>query len=336
METATRISPTEARSIAREAYTYGFPLVESYKTLYKQAIDTNHPDFKAPINQIGHATGVAAPDDTWVATPNTDTPYSFLWADLQAEPIVITMPAIEPNRYYTGQIVDLYTHNIAFLGTRVYGNEGGNFLIAGPGWQGEQPQGIRAVIPCETELLYCLFRVQLFNSSDLEQVQSIQADIQAQPLSQFLGNPAPTAAPAIAWLKLSENMTETPTLFSYLNFLLQFAPTHPSEIELMSHFSKIGISAGKPFDIGAFAPEIQQAIADGIADVWQQDFSEIMQRVNAGEIGSGDIFGTREFLQNNYLYRFTAAKLGIFGNSRDEAIYLPYYVDADGNKLDAS
>ncbi len=104
----------------------------------------------------------------------------------------------------------------------------------------------------------------------------------------------------------------------------------------MSRFAGLGIGAGQPFDIGLFAPEIQQAIADGIADVWQQDFAGIMQRVNAGELTSGDIFGTREFLQNNYLYRFTAAKLGIFGNSRDEASYLPYYVDADGNKLDAS
>ncbi len=220
METATRITPAEARSIAREAYTYGFPLVESYKTLYKQAIDSSSSEFKAPINQIGHATGVATPDDTQFVTPNTDTPYSYLWGDLRAEPIVVTMPKIETGRYYTGQLIDLYTHNFAYLGTRVFGNEGGNFLIVGPGWQGEQPQGIRAVIPCETELFYCLFRVQLFNASDLDQVQSIQAGIQAQPLSQFVGKPAPPAAPAIAWPQPVEDMSETPALFSYLNFLL--------------------------------------------------------------------------------------------------------------------
>jgi hypothetical protein len=54
----------EAESIARSAYTYGFPLVKSYKTLYKQAINTNSSDFEAPIDQIGYATGVATPDDT--------------------------------------------------------------------------------------------------------------------------------------------------------------------------------------------------------------------------------------------------------------------------------
>jgi hypothetical protein len=325
-----------ARSIAREAYTYGFPLVENYKSLYKQAIDRNSRDFKAPINQVGHDTRVATPEDAQFVTPNTDTPYSYLWGDLRAEPIVVTMPKIETGRYYTGQVVDLYTHNIAYLGTRIFGNEGGNFLIAGPNWQGQPPENIRAVIPCETALVYVLFRVQLFDASDLELVKSIQFGIKAQPLSQFLGQPAPTAAPAIDWPPPEEGMTETPTLFRYLNFLLQFAPTHPSETELMARFAKLGIGAGKPFDMATLSPEIQQAIADGIKDFWEQDFAGIMQRVNAGELTSGDIFGTREFLQNNYLYRFTAAKLGIFGNSRDEASYLPYYVDADGNKLDAS
>jgi hypothetical protein len=326
----------EARSIAREAYTYGFPLVESYKTLYKQAIDTSSSDFKAPINQIGRAVGVATPDDTQFVTPNTDTPYCYLWADLRTEPLVVTMPAIEPDRYYTGQLVDLYTHNAAYLGTRVFGNDGGNFLIAGPGWKGEPPDNIRAVIQCETELLYVLFRIQLFNASDLEKVQTLQAGIKAQPLSQFVGKPAPPAPAEIAWFPPVEGMTETPVIFSYLNFLLQFAPTHPSETELMARFAQLGIGAGKPFDIGTFPPEIQQAIADGIADFWQQDFAGMMQRVNTGELTSANLFGTREFLQNNYLYRFLAAKLGIYGNSGEEAIYPPYFVDADGNKLNAS
>lgn len=336
MKTSMSINPKEVRSIAREAYTYGFPLVESYKTLYKQAIDTSDPNFKAPINQIGHAKGVSTPDDTQVITPNTDTPYSYLWADLRTEPIVVTMPAIEPNRYYTGQLIDLYTHNFAYLGTRVFGNDGGNFLIVRSGWEGEPPDNIRAVIRCETELFYLFFRIQLFSPSDLEQVQTIQAGIKAQPLSQFVGKPAPPAAPAIAWPQLVEGMTETPVIFSYLNFLLQFAPTHPSETQLMARFAQLGIGAGKPFDIATFPPEIQQAIADGINDFWQQDFAGIMQRVNTGELTSGDVFGTREFLQNNYLYRFLAAKLGIYGNSREEAIYQPYFVDTDGNKLDAS
>ncbi len=150
MVPSQNIISEQARSIAREAYAYGFPMVEGYKTLCKQAIDTSCRDFKAPINQIGRAAEVATPDDTQFVTPNTDTPFCFLWADLRAEPIVVTMPAIESNRYYTGQIVDLYTHNLGFLGTRVYGNDGGNFLITGSGRDGESPEHIRAIIVGQT------------------------------------------------------------------------------------------------------------------------------------------------------------------------------------------
>ena len=48
------------------------------------------------------------------------------------------------------------------------------------------------------------------------------------------------------------------------------------------------------------------------------------------------MFGTRAFLKNNYLYRYAGAKLGLYGNSGDEAIYLAYFVDAKNQPLDAS
>ena len=113
----TIVTPEEARAIAREAYIYSFPLVETYKTLHQQAIDQTSPEYKAPLNQLGHARSVATPDDKFVVTPNSDTPYSFAWLDLRLEPIVITMPKIEPDRYYSVQLIDLYTHNFGYLGT---------------------------------------------------------------------------------------------------------------------------------------------------------------------------------------------------------------------------
>ena len=332
----TIVTPEEARAIAREAYIYGFPLVETYKTLYQQAIDQTSPEYKAPLNQLGHARSVATPDDKFVVTPNSDTPYSFAWLDLRLEPIVITMPKIEPDRYYSVQLIDLYTHNFGYLGTRPFGNEGGDFLIAGPGWRGEKPAGIRAVIPCETQILYALFRTQLFNPVDLKNVHQIQDAYQVRPLSIYLGNSAPNIAPAVDWPPLADGMSESVQVFGYLNFLLQFCPTHPSEKEMMERFAKLGIGAGKPFHDRELAPEIKKAIEAGIAAVWQEDFAGFMKRVNAGEVTSGDIFGTREFLKNNYLYRFAGAKLGLYGNSREEALYPPYFVDAQGDKLDGA
>ena len=332
----TVLTHKEARAIAREAYIYSFPLVETYKTLYKQAIDQTSPDYKAPLNQLGHSRTVATPEDKFVVTPNSDTPYSFAWLDLRAEPMVITMPKIESDRYYSVQLIDLYTHNFGYLGTRPFGNEGGNFLIVGPDWRGEKLPGIKAVIPCETQIMYALFRTQLFNPADLKNVHKIQDAYQVRPLNMYLGNSAQNVAPAVDWPPLADGMSESVQVFSYLNFLLQFCPTHPSEKEMIERFAKLGIGAGKPFHDRELAPETKKAIEEGIAAVWQEDFGGLMKRINAGEVTSGDLFGTREFLKNNYLYRFAGAKLGLYGNSREEAFYPPYFVDEQGEKLDGA
>ncbi|MGC1646183.1 MAG: DUF1254 domain-containing protein, partial [Candidatus Sulfotelmatobacter sp.] len=184
-------SAGELRQIAREAYLYGFPLVVNYRTMYKQAVDKTDHNYKAPFNVFGHSATVATPEDTFVVTPNSDTPYSYLWLDLRAEPIVITMPKIEKERYYTGQLIDLYTFNFAYLGTRSYGNDGGSFLVAGPGWRGETAKGVKAVFRSETDFAYALFRTQLFNPDDLQNVKKIQSAYGARPLSKFLNAGSP-------------------------------------------------------------------------------------------------------------------------------------------------
>ena len=148
---AADITPAEARAVAKEAFVYGFAFVENYRSLYKQAVDSNDPDYNAPFNQIGHSRKVATPADKQFVTPNSDTPYSYIWFDLRAEPVVVTMAPIDQVRYYTAQLVDMQLFNFAYLGTRSYGNDGGDFLIAGPDWQGHQPKRVKAVIRCEPQ-----------------------------------------------------------------------------------------------------------------------------------------------------------------------------------------
>src|SRR6516164_1707986 len=168
------LTPEDARAIAKDAYIYSFPMATNYATMYKQAINTGNPDYRAPFNILTSSANVATSADKFVVTPNSDTPYSYLWMDLRAEPIVVTMPKIEKDRYYTGQIVDLYTYNTAYLGTRAYGNDGGTFLLAGPDWSGEKPAGVKDVIHIETQFAYILFRTQLFNMADPPKVNKIQ------------------------------------------------------------------------------------------------------------------------------------------------------------------
>src|SRR5580692_1240708 len=146
---AADATPDEARAIAKEAYVYGFPLVDNYRVEYSYFEDRQDPDFKAPWNQIANISRVFTPADTAVQTPNSDTPYSWLGLDLRAEPIVLTLPPIEKKRYYSVQLTDAYTFNFAYLGTRTTGNDGGSYLVAGPNWKGPTPKGVKKVIRSE-------------------------------------------------------------------------------------------------------------------------------------------------------------------------------------------
>jgi hypothetical protein len=325
---------TEARAIAKEAYIYGFPMTANYQTMYKQAIDTAGKDYRGKFNTLNSSRTVATPEDKFVVTPNSDTPYSYLWMDLRAEPLVVTVPPIEPNRYYTGQLIDLYTYNFSYLGTRAYGNEGGTFLIAGPEWTGAAPDGMKAVIRAETQFAYALFRTQLFNAADLPNVNKIQDGYRAVPLSTYLKQPPPPPASTVNWPKIGE-LPAGAEIFPYLNFMLQFCPPIASESALLARFAKLNIGPGEKFDLASFPPEIQEAIHDGIKDA-DADMSGLMKKINAFQVSSGDFFGTRDFLKDNYLYRYAGAKLGLYGNSKQDALYYGYFSDASHKPLDAS
>ena len=331
------VTPAEARAIAREAYLYANPMADNYRIFYASFVNRADPEFKTPLNQLRNLARVYTPDDRAVQTPNSDTPYSWLGLDLRTEPYVLSVPKVEGGRYFSIQLIDLYTHNFDYIGTRTTGNDGGHFLVAGPGWEGEVPDGIRKVIRSETELVVAVYRTQLFDPDDIENVKAVQAGYRAQPLSSFLGRTAPEAAPPIRFIEplTRDELTKSPRIFQQLNFVLQFCPTHPSEEELMQRFARLDIGAGRTFDWDRFPPDIQAAIGQGIADAWA-DFANLKKRAEAGEVGSGETFGTREHLQNNYSYRMAGAVLGIWGNSAEEAIYPTYMVDADGQKLDGA
>lgn len=330
------VTPEEARAIAKEAYIYGYPLVDSYRIQHAYFVDQDDKSYKAPWNQLKNIPQVYTPADTAIQTPNSDTPYSFVGLDLRAEPIVISVPAIEKKRYYSIQFIDAYTFNFAYVGSRVTGNEAASYLIAGPGWKGEKPAGIKEVIRSETEFDMVLFRTQLFNPADLDKVKKIQSQYKVQPLSAFLGKPAPTAVPPVDWMKPLTQEEEKTSLefYNVLNFVLRYCPTVPSEIDLMERFAKIGVGAGMTFDPAKLSPEIKAAIEAGRADAYEA-FAGQVKLLDNGTLTSGQVFGTREFLNNNYLYRWIAT-IGIYGNTKQEAMYPIYRTDAEGKPLTGS
>jgi hypothetical protein len=335
-QTKQTIAPEQARAISKEAYIYGFPLVDSYRILYSYFVDKNDPEYKAGWNEkVYNNARVFTPDDVAMQTPNSDTPYSQLGLDLRAEPMVLSVPAVEKGRYYSVEVNDLYTFIAGYIGTRATGNDAGDFMIAGPGWKGEKPEGIKGVIPCETELAFIFYRTQLFAPEDIENVKKVQAGYKVQPLSAYLGKTAPAPAPKIDFMKplSAEEQRTSLKFFDELNWVLQFCPTHPSETELMARFAKLGIGRGQTFDADSLSSETRKAVEDGRADAWGE-MDKLAKRINAGEVTSGDMLGSREYLKNNYLYRFRTTFAGIWGNAKEEAIYPVYYFDSTGQPLD--
>jgi hypothetical protein len=310
-------------------------MVDAYRIQYAYFVNTKDPDYKAPWNQLYNVARVFTAADTAMQTPNSDTPYSTLGLDLRTEPYVLTIPPIEKDRYFSVQLIDLYTFNFDYIGSRATGNEGGNYLIAGPGWKGDMPKGVKKVFHADTDLVFAAYRTQLFNSADIANVRKVQVGYKAQPLSAFLGRPAPKAAPPIDFFKALSSADEKTSLkfFNELNFLLKFCPTDPSEIALMARFAKIGVGAGNPIDVSSLSPAMKEALLGGMADAWAAFVNLRNTGVETGKVTSGEVFGTRAFLKNNYLYRMGAAVLGIYGNSKQEAMYPVYLVDSQGKPL---
>src|SRR6185295_3791865 len=186
---AEHLSVAETKAIAEEGFIYGLPIVMNYAVMYDYAVDKNSGQYKAPFNQIKNEARVFTYEDTAIVTPTSDTPYSFVWLDLRAEPVVLSVPAVEKGRYYAVQLEDGNTFNYGYIGSRATGNDAGDYMVAGPDWKGETPPGIKKVFHSSTQFSLVAYRTQLFNSEDMPNVVKIQAGYKTQPLSAFLKQP---------------------------------------------------------------------------------------------------------------------------------------------------
>jgi hypothetical protein len=304
--------------------------------MYEYAVDKGNPEFKAPFNQIKNEARVFTDEDTAIITPNSDTPYSFLWMDLRAEPMVLSVPAVEKSRYYAVMLCDGNTYNYGYIGSRATGSEAGDYMVAGPDWKGQTPAGIKKVFRSTTQFSVAGYRTQLLNPADMPNVVKIQAGYKAQPLSAYLKQSAPAAAPAVDFPKINKEMVKT-GFFDYLAFALQFAPAGPEEKEIRAKLARLGVEAGKKGDFAALSPEQKAAVMAGVKEGEAKiaKYLESGQKnINGWKVGS--LFGDSAFYKGDWLKRAAAAQGGIYGNDAAEAMYPMTKTLADGEPLDAS
>jgi hypothetical protein len=333
---AADLTPAETKDIAEEAFIYGLPIVMNYAVMYEYAVDTKGSQFKAPFNQIKNEPRVYTYEDTAIITPNSDTPYSFAWLDLRAEPIVLSVPAVEKSRYYAVMLCDGNTYNYGYIGSRATGNEPGSYLVVGPDWKGETPAGIKKVFTSTTPFTVAGYRTQLFNAGDMPNVVKVQAGYKVQPLSAFLKQPAPPAAPKIHFLPASTAGIKA-NFYQYLDGALQFVPPSPENKDVRARIARIGIGPGQTFDFKNLSPEQKAAVVEGMKagdEKVDRFLVSGVKNVNGWNIGS--FFGDQAFFKGNWLMRAAAAKGGLYGNDAVEAVYPFTRTDATGAPLDGS
>jgi len=329
-------SIAETKAIAEEGFIYGLLIVMNYAVMQEYVVDKNSGQYKAPINTISNEARVFTYKDTAVVTPNSDTPYSMLWLDLRAEPMVISVPAVEKKRYYSVQLTDGNTYNYGYIGSRATGIGTGDYMVAGPDWKGETPAGIKKVFQSTTPFALSIFRTQLFNPEDMPNVVKVQAGYKAQPLSSFLKQPAPPAAPAVNFLPATTAGIKE-NFYQYLDAALQFVPVTEEDKAIRAKLASIGIGPGKTFEFKDLSLEHKAAILLAMKegdDKVDKYLATGMKNINGWKVGS--LFGDRAFYNGDWLKRAAAAKGGIYGNDAVEAMYPMAKTLPNGDMLDAS
>ena len=326
----------ETKAIAEEGFIYGLPIVMNYAVMYEYAVDRDSGQFKAPFNQLKNEPNVFTYKDTAIPTPNSDTPYSFVWMDLRAEPIVLSVPAVDPKRYYSVMLCDGNTYNYGYIGTRATGSEAGDYMVVGPGWKGQTPSGIKKVFQSSTWLSLAGYRTQLYGPDDLDAVKKVQASYKVQPLSGYLKQPAPPPAPAIDFPKINKELVKE-NFFEYLDFALQLTPAQPNEVEIRDKLARIGVGPGKTFNFKDLSLKHKLEIGLGMKEGDRQVDRAIAnagKTINGWQISSAP--GDSAHYNGDWLLRAVAAKAGIYGNDAVEAMYPFTRSDVDGQTLDGS
>jgi hypothetical protein len=368
------LTPNQAAELVRDAFIWGYPVVDNYRINHNYFIDETHPEYKAPPNVLTNICRLYTDQDRSLQTPNSDTPYSWCLADLREDGLVLTIPKLEhPDRYHSVQLIDLHCYNSDYISSRTVGTDGGNYLLVGPNWMGDftaRYPNIDKVYRLDSDFATLLYRTQLFNEADLKNVEKLQSGYLVTPYKDFeLNNNCPMTTPSkdlhkssaplpnfIKPLTVPELSTRVVEFFRILNYALIWARIHPLDREYVAPFQQCGLilSTDELSDLrsnvqqGNFSmlktvfsePSFTKRIDKTILDAFPagvklaHDFQkQRMKQLDDRSIQSFMFFGNRAFIGNRYGDHMLGVIYGIYGQDKEEAIYLASFVDSDGLAL---
>lgn len=312
-------------------YTYSYPLVLMDKT--KQTILS----LGSKTNQLVHAQ--LFPDHNFrnVVRPNNDTLYSFTWFDLSKEPQVLSVPE-SPDRYYVMPFMDAWTNVFASVGTRETGAVAGEYMLTGPQWAGEVPEGVQQ-IKSPTNMVWMIGRIQTNGLDDVENVIALQGEFKLSSLSQWQAG----IENSITLInKKDDGGTRDPYdevySMSFSEFLTEFSrlwnenPAPIDDPEMNKQLAKLGVYPGQKFD-----PESVSALTEFVAEIAIKITRAIVhkQLKNPENLTNGWAF-KREGIGNygnDYTIRFVISLIGLGALPPEEAVYPNTSLDSSGEAL---
>lgn len=322
--------------VAREAYSFFFPMLMGYRYLFGSFLVPSLPSHRAPMNRLSGAPQTLDHTFEEIISPNADTPYSMAGLDLRAEPLVLSVPEIT-DRFYHFQLEDLWGQNAHYVGVNTTGTGAGAYLLAGPGWDGEVPDGIDDVFRFETDVVFVIGRTQLLGPDDIETLGEIMQYYDLRPLSSHLGAAPPPSQP-YDWPVWNDEASRDERFIGFVNALLPLCePFHPEDLPHLERFSRIGIGPGAPFDAEALDEPTRAAIRAGVDQARKEieakisDLGDLGREVNGWSVSQ--VFGDRRWYDGDHLLRAALAMMGWGGNDAGEAIYPLCREDSDGRPL---
>jgi hypothetical protein len=333
------VAEQEAQSIARDAYIYLYPLVTMDVTRKQLTNVEPGKGIGAPMNTLFNVPTFPTADMKQVVRPNFDTLYSFGYADVTREPMVVSVPDTG-GRYYLLPMLDMWTDVFASPGWRTTGTQAGNFLVTQRGWSGTVPAGFTQ-IEAPTPYVWIIGRTKTDGPADYDAVHKIQAGYKITPLSEW-GKPAKPVEvkidPRIDMKtppKIQVDTMKGSDYFVYAAELLKLHPPHLTDQPIIAQMKRIGIEPGKSLDTNKLDPVVRKALEDAPAAGQQLMEWKVpsIARVANGWSMNTDTMGV---YGNYYLKRAIVAQAGLGANLPEDAIYPLNLADETGKPLDGA
>jgi hypothetical protein len=336
-EKAREITPEEARQVSQDGFLFGLPVV--YINLMAE-VGSNVPQpqgLRAPINQFAHYRSFPDASSREIVGINLDTLYSLAWIDVSAEPLVLSVPEMG-DRYWIMMLLDVWNDVPSAPGSRTEGGKGGDFLIVGPDWKGQSPEGM-PVHRISSNLGNVAGRTYSTGSpEDVAVVNALQDQYKLTPLSKWGTDYQPPAKVAVkSGIDVSTTIPaqvlgmSAEAFFNQLARLLASHPPRQADAPIMAQLARLGIEPGLEFKLSKLDTQTQKAINAGFADGKKKldDYKDKMGEKINGWMVTLDVgrYGTK------YAYRAAWTFYAVGGNLVEDALYPVAREDGDGQTL---